>query len=98
MTFAAEDTAAYMDVANGFATSATLAGAAVTGILSTGSIDSFDGSINTREHTFRVLAADAPAADPGQTLVVDAVTYTVRRVDVLPPDGTVLSLVLSRAT
>jgi hypothetical protein len=91
------DDAAYFDVGLGFAIAATLAGAALTAIVDKVS-DYFDGDLVTQAPSARVLASAAPAAAPGQAFVADSVTYTVRQVLQLPPDGTVLRLVLARST
>lgn len=97
MTFALEDAAAYFETGDaGFATTATLAAASVTGIFSASTIDSETGAVNTREQSFTLPAADAPSAAPGQAFVHAAVNYTVRRVDLLPPDAAICRLVLAR--
>lgn len=78
-----------------FGVAATLAAASVTAIVDTASELELDGVI-TRAPLATVRAADAPAAAAGQAFVSGAVTYTVRQVLQVPPDGAFLRLVLTR--
>lgn len=77
-----------------FGIAATLAGSAVQAIVDDAT-DSFEGDVNVNAPSALVLASAAPAAAPGQSFVASAVTYTVRQVLKLPPDGAVLRLVLA---
>lgn len=89
--------AALFDPVVGFGTAATLAGAALLAIVDRFS-ELFDepGGVLTQAPSARVLASAAPAAAAGQAFVADGVTYTVRQVQQMPPDGAVLRLVLAR--
>lgn len=99
MTFSLEDTTAYIDTSTGgYATSGTLAGVALSGIFNQSTLDADTGMVNTREQSFIFVAQDAPAAAVGQAFVHAAITYTVRRVESMPPDGVFASLVLARVT
>lgn len=90
---AMEDTAAYLGV---FGIAVTLAGAAVTAIVDTAAEIVLDDVVSISPAA--VLAAgDAPSAAAGQALVAGGITYTVRQVLRLPPDGAMLRLVLARA-
>ena len=80
----------------GFATAATLAGAAVSVILDAES-EGFLGEVVTQGPSALLSTAQAAAAAPGQALVVGADTYTVRQVLREPPDGVLTRLVLARA-
>lgn len=89
------DDAAFFD-ADAFGTVATLAGSAVDAIVDTHSELVLDDVV-TQGPSARILASAAPAAAAGQTFVASAVSYVVRQVLRLPPDGAVLQLVLARA-
>ncbi len=78
-----------------FGLSATLAGSPVTAIVDDVT-DSFDADLLAGAPSARVLASDAPAAAAGQAFVAEAITYTVRQVLKLPPDGKQLRLVLAK--
>jgi hypothetical protein len=88
-----DDTAAYLTV---FGIAATLAGAAVTAIVDAAAEIVVDDVISISPAA-TVRSADAPAAAAGQPLVADGITYTVRQVLRMPPDGAMLRLVLARA-
>lgn len=88
-----EDLSPFFDQA-GFASLATLAGAPVSVIFDSDSI--FDRDIITQETSVLSAASDVAAAAPGQTLVLEAVNYTVRQVLREPPDGKLTRLVLAR--
>lgn len=89
----AEDCTVYLDV---FGADATLAGSAVTAMVDTQSLLELDGIV-TQGPSAVILTTDAPAAAAGQTFVAAAVSYVVRQVLRLPPDGALLRLVLARA-
>jgi hypothetical protein len=78
-----------------FGESGTLHGATVTGIFDMASDLTVDGVLSTAP-VWRMLAADAPSAAAGQTLVARGVTYKVRQVILLPADGSWIELVLAR--
>jgi len=80
----------------GFGTAATLAGVPLHAIMDTGSDIALEAAV-TDEPSARVLASQAPAAAPGQTLVVGAQSYKVRQVLHASPDGAVRRLVLARS-
>ena len=88
-----DDTAAYISA---FGIAATLAGAAVTAVVDTAAETVLDDVI-TVSPAATLRAVDAPAAAAGQALVADGITYTVRQVLRMPPDGAMLRLVLARA-
>jgi hypothetical protein len=88
-----DDTAAYISV---FGVAATLAGGAVTAVVDTAAETVLDDVI-TVSPAATLRAVDAPAAAAGQALVADGITYTVRQVLRMPPDGAMLRLVLARA-
>lgn len=90
---AADDTALYLDA---FGSSVTLAGASVSAVFDQAAELVLDDVV-TQAPAATVRAVDAPAAAAGQSFVVDAVTYSVRQVLRLPPDGAFLRLVLARA-
>lgn len=91
------DDAALFDPVVGFGMPATLAGMSLQAIVDTQSADLFDSDLVTQQPSALVVAGDAPAAAPGQAFVADGVTYTVRRVLQLPPDGALTRLVLARS-
>jgi shikimate kinase len=66
-----------------FGVSATLAGAAVTGIFDNAAAHAFNGLMLGTNPTFTLVTAAGHAR--GQSLVVSGVTYTVAAVE---PDGT----------
>jgi hypothetical protein len=78
-----------------FGVAATLAGSPITAIVDD-LTDSFDADLLAGAPSARVLAADAPAAAAGQAFAAEAITYTVRQVLKLPPDGKQLRLVLAK--
>jgi hypothetical protein len=79
-----------------FGGAGTLAGAAVVGILDKSSvIEGADGTV-TQGPTF-LMAAPAATPAPGASLVLNGVTYTVRRALAEPPDGALMRLVLTRS-
>jgi hypothetical protein len=88
-----DDTAAYLAT---FGAAATLAGAALLAIVDTAAEIVLDDVITISPAAF-VLGSDAPAAAAGQALVADGITYTVRQVLRMPPDGAMLRLILARA-
>lgn len=88
-----DDTAAYVE---NFGEAVTLNGAAKSGIFSVQGEVVLDGVITTAP-VFEAPTADIPAAAQGQNLVREAVTYRVRQVLLLPPDGAMTQLVLARA-
>lgn len=75
--------------------SGTLAGVAVTGLLDAEATDEL-GTI-TQRTSFLLKPGAVVTAAVGQTLVVAAVTYTVRQVLLEPPDGAMQRLVITRA-
>lgn len=77
-----------------FGQSGTLAGAAVTVILDTDTIDA-DGVL-TQQPNVLLPSAQAAAAAAGQAVVTGGVTYSVRQVLREPPDGAFTRLILSR--
>lgn len=79
-----------------FAGDGTLAGVSVRGILDTES-DVVGVDAVTERPTFLLAPGSAVTPAVGQTLVLDAVSYTVRRVLAEPPDGAASRLVLVRA-
>lgn len=79
-----------------FAAEATLDGIAVRGILDTES-DVFGADAVTQRPTFLLEPGSAASPAVGQALVLDAVSYSVRRVLSEPPDGVLTRLVLVRA-
>jgi hypothetical protein len=87
-----DDTALYRDV---FGVAATLASNALVAVFDSAAEIVIDDVI-TQAPAATVRAVDAPAAASGQAFVVDAVSYTVRQVLRLPPDGAWLRLVLAR--
>ena len=89
--------AAYFTPGAGFGVAATLAGAAVSGIFDTASQVLADGGgVVTQGPAFTLQASAAPAAAAGQALVCNGISYTVRSVQQLPPDGAALLLELVR--
>ena len=90
---ATDDLNAYLSV---FGAAATLAGVAVTAVVDVASELVVDDVLTTGPAA-TLLATAAPAAAAGQALVAAGVTYTVRQVARLPPDGALLHLVLVRA-
>jgi hypothetical protein len=87
-----DDTANYVSV---FGIAATLAGAALLAIVDTAAEIVLDDVISISPAA-SVQASDAPAAAAGQAFVADGITYTVRQVLRMPPDGAMLRLVLAR--
>lgn len=90
---AIDDTALYASVFGG---TCTLAGQTVTAIFDIAAELVIDDVITT-SHAALLRTADAASAAAGQSLVADGVTYTVRQVMRLPPDGAIQRLVLARA-
>lgn len=88
-----DDTGLYLDA---FGASATLAGVPLTAVVDTAAEIVLDDVI-TQAPAATVRVADAPAAAAGQSFVADGVTYAVRQVLRLPPDGAFQRLVLARA-
>lgn len=87
-----EDTSPFFE---DFATTGTLAGVAVRGLLDVESANDFD---TITQHTSCLLQpTTAVTAAVGQTLVLAGVTYTVRQVLQEPPDGALLRLIVARA-
>jgi hypothetical protein len=78
-----EPLAAFFDTA-GFAVSATLAGASVTGIFDNVYFEAM-GDVQSASPVFTLPTASASSAAHGQSLVIGATTYKVRGVE---PDGT----------
>ena len=79
-----------------FGVAATLNGAAVTAIVDTQSVlELGDGTI-TQGPEATLKTSQASSAAPGQSFVAASVTYTVRQVQKLPPDGALTRLVLAR--
>jgi hypothetical protein len=87
-----DDTANYVSV---FGIAATLAGAALLAIVDTAAEIVLDDVISISPAA-SVQASDAPSAAAGQAFVADGITYTVRQVLRIPPDGAMLRLVLAR--
>lgn len=76
-----------------FAIDATVNGAAVRGIFDNAYAEAFGGMVSGSQP--RLLVPSATAAARGQTVVIDAVSYTITAVE---PDGTgVTSLGLDKA-
>jgi hypothetical protein len=83
----AEDTAAFFDVALGFATAGTLGGVAVRGIFDN-DYQPFafaEGGASASGPRYTLPAAQAPASVVGQSLVLGADTWQVTEVEA---DGT----------
>ena len=87
-----DDTANYVSV---FGIAATLAGVALLAIVDTAAEIVLDDVISISPAA-SVQSGDAPAAAAGQAFVADGITYTVRQVLRMPPDGAMLRLVLAR--
>lgn len=68
---------------------ATLNGVAITGKFDNGSAAGMNSMLLGSNPTFTCASADASSSSRGKTLVVDAVSYTVREVK---PDGTGFTL------
>lgn len=78
-----------------FGVAGTLAGTAVRGLLDVETVDDFGVVTQTTSYLMEPTTAVTPAV--GQALVADGVTYTVRQVQLEPPDGALRRLVLTRA-
>lgn len=78
-----------------FAAAATLAGVAVVGILDTQAFEDGQGVV-TQAPSFLLQPTVAVTPAPAQALVAGGVTYTVRQVLRVPPDGALQRLVLAR--
>mgnify|MGYP003510051998 FL=1 len=91
-----DDCALYVDTSLGFAETVTLAGVSKNGLFDTSTEILADGVLSTAP-TFTGQASDLSSAAAGQTLVRSAVSYKVRQVVALPPDGAMVQLVLARA-
>lgn len=91
-----EDLTPFFDT-TGFALAGTLDGEAITVILDRATVPTFDNDLLTMDPSVTLDSAAAAAAAPGQELVVAGVTYTVREVQIEPPDGALTRLVLARA-
>lgn len=90
MSFAALQSRVNSAVAAKLATdSATLNSVAITGKFDNGSASGLNNMMLGSNPTFTCMASDAGSASRGQTLVVNAVNYTVREVK---PDGTGFTL------
>ncbi len=89
-----DDTALYADV---MGEAMTLNGSPVQAIFDSQSETVADEGVVTLTPAVTLAASAAPSAAVGQSLVRQAVTYTVRRVLRLPPDGAMLRLELTRA-
>ena len=89
----ADDTTLYGLVFGG---ACTLAGAAVTAVVDVATELVIEDVLTTGP-TAVLRTQDAHAAAVGQALVADGITYTVRQVLRLPPDGALLRLILARA-
>lgn len=83
---------AFLDV---FGTPATLAGSSVTAIVDQAAEVVVDDVV-TIQPVASIRLADAPAAAAGQTFAAASVSYTVRQVLKMPPDGLFARLVLAR--
>ena len=79
-----------------FGQAATLAGADVTAIVDTQTIEDVAGAL-TQAPSALLTAAAAASAAAGQAFVAGGVTYTVRQVLKEPPDGAFARLVLARS-
>lgn len=88
-----DDTALYLDL---FGATATLAGAPVSAIVDAAAEIVLDDMI-TQGPAATVRTADTASAAAGQAFVADGVTYSVRQVLRLAPDGAFQRLVLARA-
>lgn len=88
-----DDTALYLDAFGG---AATLAGAPVVAVVDVAAEIVLEDII-TQGPAATVRTADTAAAAAGQAFVAEGVTYSVRQVLRLPPDGAFQRLVLARA-
>jgi hypothetical protein len=88
-----DDTALYLDA---FGASATLAGAPLVAVVDTAAEIVLDDVI-TQAPAATVRTADAASAAAGQAFVADGITYSVRQVLRMPPDGAFQRLVLARS-
>lgn len=87
-----EDLGIYLDV---FGEPATLASATVTAVVDQQSVLELDGVL-TVGPAASVRTASAPAAAAGQAFVAGGISYQVRQVLRVPPDGAFTRLVLVR--
>ena len=92
----AEDLSLFLDVAEGFAVTATLSGVSVSVIFDAPGAEALDGEVVTTEPSVVIPAtSNAAAGQPLVLLLADlpaqlahlAGTYTVRSVMPEPPDG-----------
>ena len=90
---AIDDTTLYGQVFGGVS---TLAGSAVTAVVEVAAELVLDDVLTTGPAAV-LRTLDAPSAAAGQAFVADGITYTVRQVLRLPPDGALQRLVLARA-
>ena len=93
----AEDFAPFLDTVQGFAVTVTWNAQSVNGIFDDGHIPVDAGGevrFESTAPTFLCAAADVPTVAHGQTIVINATTYTIRGVH---PDGTgMVNLVLEK--
>lgn len=91
-----EDTSIYVDPALGFAETVTLGGLSKNGLFDTAT-ELLQADVVSTAPTFTGQTSALASAAAGQTLVRNTISYTVRQVLQLPPDGAMTQLVLARA-
>lgn len=87
-----EDFDCYFDA---WGVDATLAGIAVRGVFDTQTAGEYE--VASEGPTFIVKPTTEVGPSVGQQLLLDGITYSVRQVLKVPPDGALLRLVLVRA-
>lgn len=75
--------------------SVTVDGSAVTAIFDTGYADAFD--VAGQATSLRCISTDVSSTSVGDSVVRDAVTYTVRAIRPIAPDAAETRLILERA-
>lgn len=84
-----EDLDEFLDVDDGFAVTVTIDGATVSAIFSNQSADALD--VAGTQPVLTVKSSDVAATARGAAVVVNAVNYTVAKIE---PDGTGMSRVI----
>lgn len=84
-----EDLDAFLDTDDGFAVTATIGGASVSAIFSNQAADALQ--VAGTQPVLTVKSSDVSATARGTAVVVNAVNYTVAKIE---PDGTGMSRVI----
>lgn len=89
-----EDLSVFFDTTYGFAVSATKADASTKSVILDNEFLLAHGMVSTGNPVALAKASDFSSSDVGNTLVISAVTYKIRDVQAVPPDGALVAVQL----